>query len=169
MSVFERYRLQGEAVERAEQAEADRERLERIDAAEYGRMLREQVERAEIARQGYTSRELAEHNQRQAAEKREKIDQLERELRRLKGERDPDKPVARSASWQSETDGLLARARELDGNPFMRDQVARFDQRRAARESAIRRSRADELEDAIRRGDQATIARVCDEADIRVY
>jgi hypothetical protein len=166
---LERARLQGEAAERAEQAEADQKRLEAAERAEFGLLVREAAERAEISRQGYSNRELAEYNQRQAAEKRERIDQLERELRRLRGQPDPDKPVARSASRQSETDRLLARARQMDSDGVMRRMVEELHQRQAARASAIRRSQADELERPIGRGDQATIRRVCGEAGFTVY
>jgi hypothetical protein len=168
LSPLERARLRGEAAERAEQAEADQKRLEAIERAEYGAMAREAAERAEIARQGYSNRELAEHYQRQAAEKAERIDQLERELRRLRGQRDPDKPVARSAR-QSEMDATLKRARQMDNDAFMRRMVEELHERQAARASAIRRSQIGELERAIASGDQATIRRVCEDTGFTVY
>jgi hypothetical protein len=143
---------------------------ERIARAEDTAMAIAARQRLEIYTRGYTSEELAQSLAHEAASRQDKIDELNAELDKV----DPARRKARAAEERrigrmAETDRLLRQARESSQDPLMRRMVAEFDQRQAARQSAIRRSQADQLERAIASGDHATIRRVCVGAGFTVY
>jgi hypothetical protein len=141
--------------EAEEDRQAEAKRYQRQAELEAHLMQVEARQRLERYMTGHTSEQLAEWKRQQTQERDAKIEQLERELARLKGLPDPDLPVMRSAphAAETQTEALLARSREISADPFMRAQVAAFD----ARQESIRRAGR---QDEIRKLEQLT--RHCD-------
>jgi hypothetical protein len=165
LGVLDRARLQGEAAERAEQAEADGKRQEAIERAEQRAMAMAAAERAEIARQGYSNRELAEYTQRREADKAERINVLRAEINRLEG-RSPDAPLTtqRSAGLFPE-ENLVARARQMSADPVMLRAVADYDTRRETARREARRAETARLERAFQAETSRLVRAVEGEAD----
>jgi hypothetical protein len=131
--------------EAEEDRQAEAKRYQRQAELEAHLMQVEARQRLERYMTGHTSEQLAEWKRQQTQERDARIEQLERELHRLRGLPDPDLPVMRSAphAAETQTDALLARGREISADPFMRAQVAAFDVRqetirRAERQAEIR-------------------------------
>jgi hypothetical protein len=160
MNAIQRYKLAGDIADAQEQAEAEAKRQEAIEAVEYRAMVQEMVERSEIARMGHSTRELLEFNAQREAERKERVAALEAELRKLKGEPDPDK-VTRSATpfTQEPIESLLHRATHIPGHEFMRRQAEMFDLEREAARSRQAQAEISRLERAVNGG---TVTRHCD-------
>jgi len=132
---LDRARARAEVAEAAEIRKDELARQARREQVQNDLARLEMVERAEVATQGYTSRELARQRAEDAALKQEKITLLEEQLERLDPQRAAVKRAqTRRAAQDMEDARVLARAREISCDPFMRAEVARFDQRQAARD-----------------------------------
>ena len=125
-----RARIMGALGDAAEEREAEAARQQRLAESEAAAMHLAAAERSQLARQGYTDRELADLRRQREADKQARVAELLNELQRL----DPTTAAAFQAERSravSDMDEAISRSRAMDGDPFMRGQVMRFDQDRA--------------------------------------
>jgi hypothetical protein len=161
LSVPERLNRYYTAQEEAENREAEAARYQREAEREAWAMQQEARQRIQRYVRGYTDEELAQQESERQQFKQARITELEEQLRRLRGEPDPDKKVTRSATafTTEPVESLLARAKAAGDNPFMRRQVEMFDLQREAARSRQAQAEISRLEQAVNGG---TVTRRCD-------
>jgi hypothetical protein len=158
--VTERLRRYYCAQEDAENREAEAAAYAKAAEREAWAMQQEQRRRIQRFVRGYTDEELAQQESERQQLKQARITELEEQLRRLRGEPDPDKKVTRSATpfTTEPVESLLARAKAAGDNPFMRRQVEMFDLEREAARSRQAQAEISRLEAAA----GGTVTRRCD-------
>jgi hypothetical protein len=127
-----RARVAMEAAELAEARQAEARREERQAEAEtrlHEMLARQRVEKF---RQGYTSEELEADRLEREQVRRAKLDDLWQQIERL----DPAFAAVKRAEAQqvaraADADAVLARARSITSDPYMRGQLIRYHERRA--------------------------------------
>jgi hypothetical protein len=147
--------------EAEEDRQAEARRYQRQAELEAHLMQTEARQRLERYMTGHTSEQLAEWKRQQTQERDARIEQLERELARLRGLPDPDLPqLGRAQSQPTETEALIARSREVSSNPLVLRMVREFDERQELRRSRERQAEIRRLEQAV--SGQAEITRAYD-------
>jgi hypothetical protein len=154
LSVPQRVKAYLERQEAAEEREAEAARYQRQAEAEAFAMHQEQRRRIERYVQGHTTEELTAWRTEQRQIREAKINELEEQLRRLKGLPDPDLPVQRSASaWvQEPIESLLHRANNIPGAEVVARMVERFDLEREAARSRQADAEISRLEQVVNGG-----------------